>query len=140
MNHAQVLDAIYKCVTDSWSYGKNTIDWKGTPDSVPSDSKAIWCRPSITFNDGSQGAIKNTNVPWDGKGRMIVQVFVPVGKGERTCYTVIQPMMTNLRKLSCGSLAIRRVYPSMVSGERESGLMSWMQLNLTVEFEFSEIV
>lgn len=138
MTHVDVLDSLYTLVKSAYKW--DMIDWGGRPDSVPTDPKATWCRPRITFADGSQGAIKNTNVPWDSRGRMIVQVFVPVGKGESTCYTVAQPMITNLRKLSCGSLMVRRVYPSIVPSERESGIVGWMQLNVNVEFEFSEIV
>jgi hypothetical protein len=85
--------AVFKTVWDSTGY---VVKYDDVPGSVPT-TEVPWSRVTVRHMDGGQRGFGNSSRLYEAKGTLTVQVFAPIGDGNKKAYDLAYSVMKAFR-------------------------------------------
>lgn len=134
------MNGVLKAAMDAAGSPINTIVliWDDTlNDPEPPATPTPWARVSIRHNKGQQGSLSGAlgKQRWVRSGFISVQLFTFAGKGNVVSDQIIAIIQTAYEgKTTVGGLIFRNVRFTEIG---QSG--PWLQVNITIDFEYDEI-
>lgn len=135
MNYVEATDAILGIFKTAWdTTGEVAIYENRKKDKPPTDDP--YCRVFIRHTAGNQGTLSSAtgSVLYNREGQVIMQVFVPIGKGLQKAYELCRVLSDAYEGSSSGGVWFRNVQLREVGNEG-----NWFQTTVTAEFQYDEL-
>lgn len=93
--------------------------------------KEAWVRLNIMWGAANQVSMGSTPLHRT-TGTVIVQIFIPIGRGEGTAYLIADEVADFFRRKRTSGMLFRSPYPRRVGPDEGK----WWQLNVVVPFQY----
>ena len=135
----QATDTVYGAFNAAWSTNPTyPVIWPNkTPETEPAKQGNPWAFVRAAHKSGRQISLAGVDGKkiWERKGQFFCEIYTPSGEGTQRAYALAKLVESVFAGKSLDSVRFRSIQI------KEGGIHgNWFLVNVTVEFEYDEIV